>query len=200
MGFTEKLKESGNGLNAIFVIAFLGIVWLMIFGNLSLTEDAFGDNRVSGGNVLNNSDGTTMASGLALSNETFINFANSTIVGLNKVGCSLFNITNASDNSLIGSGNYTIGGTGNCFVKLVDGTIPGFNASLFNSSYSFSYNDYLAPDTLISNVTEGSVVFFGFAPTWFTIMAIVLLIVLLLSLLAIVLKIAGSSKKGGFGE
>lgn len=106
MGFANKVQETGKGLNAIFVIAFLGLIWLMIFGNLS-------------GNL-------------------------------------------------------------------------GFDSGTTGANNT---------ETIISNITDGTVVFYGFAPTWFTILAIVLLIVLLLSLLAIVLKIAGSGKsKGGFGE
>lgn len=35
MGFANKVKQSGDSINAILVIGFLGIVWLMIFGNLT---------------------------------------------------------------------------------------------------------------------------------------------------------------------
>ena len=33
--FGSAVKEAGEGLNWLLVIGFLGIVWLMIFGNLS---------------------------------------------------------------------------------------------------------------------------------------------------------------------
>jgi vacuolar-type H+-ATPase subunit I/STV1 len=35
MSVVNKVKESGQVLNAILVLGFLGIVWLMIYGNLS---------------------------------------------------------------------------------------------------------------------------------------------------------------------
>lgn len=35
MGFANKVKQSGAGINALLIIGFLGIVWLMIYGNLS---------------------------------------------------------------------------------------------------------------------------------------------------------------------
>ena len=35
MGFSEKVMEAGKTINAILVIGFLGIVWLIIYGNLS---------------------------------------------------------------------------------------------------------------------------------------------------------------------
>ena len=102
MSFAKKVMESGNALNAILVVGFLGIVWLIIYGNLS-------------GNV-------------------------------------------------------------------------GF------ATDSTGYNN---TEGVIANLTEGVNTFYGFAPTWFVILAIVLLIIILVGLLGIVLKIA---KAGGGGK
>ena len=35
MGFSKKVMESGAIFNALMIIGFLGVVWLMIYGNLS---------------------------------------------------------------------------------------------------------------------------------------------------------------------
>lgn len=35
MGVVNKVKEAGGILNALLVLGFLGIVWLVIYGNLS---------------------------------------------------------------------------------------------------------------------------------------------------------------------
>jgi hypothetical protein len=35
MGFGDSVRKAGDGLNALLVLGFLGIVWLMIYGNLS---------------------------------------------------------------------------------------------------------------------------------------------------------------------
>ncbi len=103
--FADKVMESGKAINSLMVIGFLGIIWLIIYGNLS-------------GNV-------GFAAGTA-----------------------------------------------------------GFNNT----------------EGVIENLTSGIGTFYGFAPTWFIILAIVLLIVILVGLLGIVLKIAQSSKNGGFSE
>lgn len=104
--FTKKVNESGSILSALGVIGFIGLVWLIIYGNLS-------------GNV-------------------------------------------------------------------------GFETG------SQGYNDTQA---VILNLSEGFTTFFGFAPTWFTIAAIVLLIFILVGLLAVVMKLSsGKDGVGGFSD
>ena len=103
MGFSDKVSEAGKSISALFVIGFLGIIWLIIYGNLS-------------GNL---------------------GFAADTV---------------------------------------------GFNNT----------------EQVIANLTDGAVTFYAFAPLWFTILAIVLLIVILLGLLAIVMKISNKGGDSGF--
>lgn len=106
MGFDKNVLASGKALNAIFIVGFLGIVWLMIYGNLS-------------GNL-------------------------------------------------------------------------GF------ATGSLNYN---RTEGVIGNLSSGASTFYGFAPTWFTILAIVLLILILVGLLMVVMKISKMGEgKGGFGS
>ena len=105
MGFSEKVMNAGKSINALLVIGFLGIVWLIIYGNLSQ-------------NV-------------------------------------------------------------------------GFTTD------SAGYNN---TENVIANLTSGVNTFFTFAPTWFTILAIVLLIIILVGLLKLVMSIAANQKGGGFAE
>jgi len=67
-----------------------------------------------------------------------------------------------------------------------------------NLGFSSGDTGYAETESVIGNLTAGSQTFFSFANTWFTILAIVLLIVILVGLLAIVMKISKLEKGGGF--
>lgn len=101
MGFAKNVDNAGKVISSLFIIGFLGIVWLIIYGNLS-------------GNL-------GFATGSKGSNDT---------------------------------------------------------------------------EGVIANMTEGASQFFAFAPTWFTILGIVLLILILVGLLAIVMKLSNRNKSG----
>jgi putative exporter of polyketide antibiotics len=104
--FGKTIKNSAEGLNWLLVVGFLGIVWLMIYGNLQ-------------GNL-----------------------------------------------------GFTAGSQGD--------------------------ND---TNDVIQNMTSGTRTYYGFMPTLFTIMAIVLLITILLALLSVVMHIVhtGKGKSEGYG-
>ena len=57
-------------------------------------------------------------------------------------------------------------------------------------------------EAVIDNLTSGVTTFFGFSVTWFTIIALVILITILLSLLALAVTILKmvKSKDGGFAD
>lgn len=56
-------------------------------------------------------------------------------------------------------------------------------------------------EAVISNMTAGAVTFYGFAPTWFTIAAIALLLVILIGLLLLIVNVSKKiqGKNTGFG-
>lgn len=73
------------------------------------------------------------------------------------------------------------------FVGIVWLMIYGFMSG--NLGFAVGTKGYNDTQTVIDNMTEGFVVFFGFAPTWFQIAAIVLLIIMLVGLLGVVVGI-----------
>ena len=174
---TKKIQETAGVLNMLLVIGFLGIVWLMIYGNLS-------------GNL-----GFSQTSS-SFNNETINMTGGATPAGAqSRVDGSLSNIvmTNATGGEAIPSTNYTVSG-----VAITNTTSENADNNV-NVSYTVTYdsaNDVNA-ETVISNLTTGVTTFFGFSNIFFTITAIVLLITILLGLLAVVLSILKATKGGG---
>lgn len=80
------------------------------------------------------------------------------------------------------------------FIGIVWLMIYGFLSG--NLGFAVGTQGYNNTQTVIDNMTSGFTVFFGFAPTWFQIAAIVLLIVMLVGLLGVVIGIM-NIKKGG---
>ena len=181
MGVAKKVQEAGLILGALGVIGFMGIVWLMIYGNLS-------------GNL-----------GFTASTSSFVNETITLDTGVTATPASASNrlnglmsdviITNATGGEVVPANNYTVTGV---LVLGVTGTL--FNNTAVNVSYSLSFasDGERAAEGTISNVTEGFGTFFGFSNTLFTIAAIILLIFMLVGLLAIVMAIAKGSKGSGF--
>ena len=180
---TKQIAESGSVLNLLLVIGFLGIVWLMIFGNLS-TNLGFPRDSTS------------------FYNETI----NMTIPGSipataqNRVGGTLSNIviTNETSGDLVASGKYSIDG-------VIISNTSAFDGDNINVSGTVTYDSDTDVKTegVISNLTGGVGTFFTFSNTFFTITAIVLLITILLGLLAIVMnivKVTKSKGEGGFAS
>jgi len=181
--FGEALKNSTIAFNGLMVLGFLGIVWLMIFGNMS------------------NNMGFLQKS-TSFTNETIsLNTSeNIPATAQGRVDGSLSNvlITNTSTGEIVHSGNYTIVG-----VNIIAAT-ETYNHSFVNVSATLAYDSDsdIATEGVISNLTTGAKTFFGFSNTLFTIVAIVLLITILLALLYIVMSIVKvtKGKGGGFAE
>lgn len=80
------------------------------------------------------------------------------------------------------------------FIGIVWLMIYGFLSG--NLGFAVGTTGYNNTEQVIANMTSGFTTFFGFAPTWFQIAAIVLLIVMLVGLLGVVVGIM-RMKKGG---
>jgi len=180
MGFVQRITESGKAIQGMLAIAFSIIVLLLFLGNLT---GITGTKTVDGGDV---QDST-----FVLTNASYTAYANSSIVGLKDIACSLYNFTNSSG-EVMDATNYTLGSTGNCYVIGADGS--EWNGSTMNATYSFTYNSFTDPDGVINNFTSGALTFATYAPTIFTALAIVLLIAVFLILYQYV-----GGKKGGSG-
>ncbi len=183
---TEKGIEKGIIVfNLILVAGFLGLVWLIIYGNLS-------------GNL-----GFTQDS-LAFSDETIVlQGAGSIPAGAdNRINGELSSIvmTNATGGEIIAVGNYTTTGV----TIFSSGGIAQYNNTNVNVSYTVTFDStgQLNTEAVIDNLTAGVTTFFGFSVTWFTIIALVILITILLSLLALAVQILRmvKDKDGGFAS
>ena len=184
MDVEKKVKGAGLILSGLGVIGFIGIVWLMIYGNLSgnlgFTQDS----------------ATTSLQELTLANNSLVTLTGT--AGKTNPSISNFVMINATGGETITSGNYT----------LTDTTVIGsatmtlaYNGTAVNISYITTYDSagQISTEGVISNLTEGFGTFFGFSNTFFTIAAIVLLIFMLVGLLAIVMMIAEGRKKKNSG-
>ena len=180
----KKVQDAGLVLGGLGVIGFLGIIWLMIYGNLS------------GALVFPQTNTTTYTneSGYAINDTTY------TLTGAGLSGFRSLGVTAAynSSSGLITVANYTVSST--------LGTIVG--AAGRSENYTGVYLDYTVTrngqieettDSTIGNITEGFGTFFGFSNTFFTIAAIILLIFMLLGLLSLVMSIVGKQRGGRSG-
>ncbi len=184
MKVSKRVIEAGLILSGLAVIGFIGIVWLMIYGNLSgnlgFTQDS----------------ATTSLQELTLANNSIVTLTG-TVGKVNPTVSSVV-VINATGGETITSGNYTLTAT---TITGTAGITTAYNGTAVNVSYITTYDSpgQVNTENVISNVTGGFGTFFGFSNTFFTIAAIVLLIFMLVGLLAIVMLIAkGQKKKSGY--
>ncbi len=183
---TEKGIEKGIVVfNLILVAGFLGLVWLIIYGNLS-GNLGFSQDSLTVGNETITLQG---AGDIPATADSRTNGALSSIV-----------MTNATGGELITSANYTVTGV----TILSSGDINLYNNTNVNVSYvvTFDSTGQINTEAVIDNLTSGVTTFFGFSVTWFTIIALVILITILLSLLALAVTILKMVKgnDGGFAS
>ena len=184
---SKKVQEAGLVLGAFGVIGFIGIVWLMIYGNLTgnLGWTAESDSYVNiTGAKLDLTDIYT------ISEKSDFNFTSWAV-------SEVWNSSVPGDYVLLTSGNYTVDGVAGTIVNATATVYP-----LVNLTYTTSVKgtNELNTDAVTDNLTGGFLTFFGFSGTWFTIAAVVLLIFMLVGLLAIVMNIAAMQGKAGSGK
>ena len=176
----NRVREAGLVLGALGVIGFIGVVWLMIYGNL-------GGNLGFGQDTLAFTNETSAFSNAGFTPSSADNRVNGLI--------SLVTMTNATGGEIITSANYSISG-----VVITPTGSSNYNATNVNVSYSVSFDETgkVNTDGVINNISGGFSTFFGFSNTFFTIAAIILLIAMLIGLLAIVMTI--QQGRGGKGS
>ena len=174
---SKKVTQAGLVLSALAIIGFIGVVWLMIYGNLSGNLGFQRDSNV------------TALQELTLGNSSIVTFADT----IDKSNPSVSNVVviNATGGETLTSGNYTLTAT-----TITGSSTSEYNDTAVNTSYTTSFDSQggQAAEGVISNITGGFATFFGFSNTFFTIAAIILLIFMLLGLLALVMTIARGSK------
>ena len=175
--FGSAVKNAGEGLNWLFVIGFLGVVWFMIYGNLS-------------GNL----GFTTVQSSYI--NETITLNASSTPAnaqGLVNGVINPYSMVNATGGETVPLSNYTVNGV------IISNLTSTYAGQPVNISYTVTYDSIgkINTDVVIRNLTDGGKAFYGLSPVLFKIIGIVLLITILLSLLYVVMKIVDMGKNKG---
>ena len=180
-----EAERSLKGAEAIFLalltIGLMGLLFLIIYGNLSnnlgWTQDstAFSNETIT----LTNTTGVTPAG------------ASGRVNGV--ITPSSVVMTNASTSELISSGNYTL--TGVLFNATAGAEAGGKSV---NVSYTVVYDSDadINTENVISNLTSGATQFFTFSNVWFILTAITILIGIVLGVIVLVKK----SSSGGMGN
>ena len=200
MGAEKSLKGAETIFLALLVIGLMGLLFLIIYGNLS---GNLGFARVSL-TVTNESENT------ASINIVFANVTGYTLNGTDYPGAAGYVITtvwsdgNQTNCTQAGIGNASSGysisvPTTNLTVSSV-GVITNASACVYpNLSVSYT-NNYKGisernTDSVIGNLTSGATQFFSFSSVWFILTAITILIGIVLGVIALVRK-TGTSGMG----
>lgn len=181
---SRRINEAGGVLLAIGIIGFIGVMLLVIYGNMGSVFPT--DDR--------NVTTFTNQSGYAVNDTvyTLTGFTNTAGATSSSI-ISVFNATNGTAGFplLIAAGNYTV--SGNTITGAAGRTA---NYTVVNISYTVTSQgtSELNSNLVSDNITGGVVRFFGFSNTFFTFAAIVLLF----TLFGILLKlVTGFGNKGG---
>ena len=179
MGSEKTLKNAETIFVALLVIGLIGLLFLIVFGNLS-------------GNL-----GFDATTGLGAKNDT-MTVDNITAVQMN----STFGINNPSVSSVVVtledtgqvmlSGNYTVTGV----TLIATGITSNITSNAVFVTYELSGASAGRDDTdqVIENLTGGAVQFFSFANVWFILTAVTVLIGIVIGVIALVRRTGGTGK------
>ena len=192
MGIAKNVADTTKTFTAVLSLGLVGLLFLIIFGNLSGNLGFSDDNKA-----------------VAITNET--------VATLNSTAYTLVNANSSTSNHVmtaiwgntpnqvqelnnsIGIGNATISSVGvvtNSSSTLTNETIYNNLSFSYTLVYSFPSQASADTDAVIFNLTGGAVTFFGFANVWFVLLAVTLLIIIVIS----VIKIVGGKGIGMKGE
>jgi len=182
MGAEKSLKGAEAIFLALLTIGLMGLLFLIIYGNLS-TNLGFERDAASYVNE----------SGYALNATTYILTNGASTSGF--VSLSVTTVHNNSDGVVIGTGNYTVSSTAGTIVGSAGRTL---NYTAVNVSYTVTFMAAAERNTeaVIGNLTTGATQFFTFSNVWFILTAITILIGIVLGVISLVRK-AGTSGVGG---
>ena len=175
----KNVDDTTKVFIAIMVLGLSGLLFLIVFGNLS--------GNLGFADITNE---TVNESGYGINSTTY---TLTPVSSSRFVSASVTVVHNATDGTIVNSGNYTVDATA--------GTIVGSAGRSFNWSANLTYTttlDSQAEDntnSVINNLTSGVSTFFTFSNVWFTLLAIVLLIIIVMSVIAVV-----QSKQGSFSS
>jgi hypothetical protein len=168
----QRVDDTTKVFTAILVLGLVGLLFLIIFGNLSGNLGFVDVTNITANETGHNITGDTNTLAQASS--------------LRFVSLAVNNVFNASNGIIVGTGNYTVDSTA--------GTIVGTAGRTENYTVNITYTTTLIAEgeqdtnEVINNLTAGANTFFTFSNVWFTLLAIVLLIIIVMSVIAIVSK------------
>ena len=181
MGAEKGLKAAETVFLALLTLGLIGLLFLIIYGNLSTNLGWSPDSTNYVNQTINLSSAGATPAGAQ-----------------NRVDASLSSVivVNASNGSqILDTANYTITGV----VINSTGTVAKyhFHDHNVNTSYIVSYDGSgeINTEAVISNLTSGATEFFTFSGVWFVLTAITILIGIVLGVIALVRR----TSTGGFG-
>lgn len=173
----KRVEDTTKVFTAILILGLVGLLFLIIFGNLS---GNLGFQDVS--------NSTINESGIGINGTTF---TLSTASDPNFVSLSVTEVINATSGLVIAPGNFTVDSTLGTIVGSVGRSANFSNASVTYTT-SFTSTGERNTNDVIDNLTAGASTFFTFSNVWFTLLAIVLLIIIVMSVIAVVQTRNGS--------
>ena len=184
MGAEKGLKGAEGIFIALLVIGLIGLLFLIIFGNLS-TNLGFSSTSK---NYVNESDNWL----------NYTPFTHVLLHGANTTGfisLAVTEVRNATENELIPAANYTVDATAGTIVNATTSNYPNMSIDV---SYTVTHkgDSELDTEAVIANLSGGATQFFTFANVWFILTAITILIGIVIGVIALVRGMGGS----GFGR
>ena len=186
MGAEKELKGAELVFLALLTIGLIGLLFLIIYGNLST-----------------NLGWTQDSTGYANQTITLSSAGNIPAGAQGRIDGSLASIviTNATNGSnILDTANYTITG----LVINSTGTITKyyFHDKEVNVSFVVTYDGSgeINTENVIGNLTSGATQFFTFSNVWFILIAITILIGIVLGVISLVRKASGGGSEGNGGR
>ena len=188
MGVAKNVKSTTAVFTAILALGLVGLLFLIIFGNLSgnlgFARETLTVTNLSGAHV----NITTFT----IPEASNVNFS-----GGFTVITALANATiNASTAFEIPAANITVDAAAGTIVNATIIPDPlAYNDVNLTYSYSALGTSESNTNEVIGNLTSGAVSFFSFSNVWFTLLAITLLIIIVLAVIAVVSRTSGSGDR-----
>ncbi len=182
MSAERSLKGAEAIFLALLTIGLIGLLFLIIYGNLSNNLGWVQDSAAYTNQTIN----LTGAGNIPAGASSRVDGSLASVV-----------ITNASGGETVTSDNYTITGV---VINASTDTVLYIGWEV-NVSYTVSFDraGEINTEAVISNLTSGATQFFTFSNVWFILTAITILIGIVLGVIGLVRKASGvgmGSKKG----
>lgn len=164
-------------IGVILATAILGMIAIVVLNSLTTISVSY-----------NYPSGTFRNVTINTLTETAKNFT----TNQNAIAITNLIVTNFSGGELINAANYTV--TGVNIASTLAATTSGFNNTKVNVSGSFAYTENSAIGNLTSNVTSGVSNFFSNSTTWFSLLAIVIIVAIVSVVIFFASKFTGSER------